>query len=66
MGADNRVNVLYNEALRRVSGGQEQWREACKLAGQLYRYEFDNILMVYMQHLGATLAADYLSYFSDK
>lgn len=59
MGADSRVNVLYNEALRRVSGGQEQWREACKLAGQLYRYEFDNILMVYMQRPGATLAADY-------
>ena len=50
MGADNRVNMLYDEALRRVLGGQEQWREACKLAGQLYRYEFDNILMVYIQH----------------
>ncbi len=59
MGADNRVNMLYDEALRRVSGGQEQWREACKLAGQLYRYEFDNILMVYMQRPEATLAADY-------
>ncbi len=59
MGADNRVNMLYDEALRRVLGGQEQWREACKLAGQLYRYEFDNILMVYIQHPGATLAADY-------
>ena len=59
MGADNRVNMLYDEALRRVLGGQEQWREACKLAGQLYRYEFDNILMVYMQRPEATLAADY-------
>ena len=59
MGADNRVNTLYDEALRRVSGGQEQWREACKLAGQLYRYEFDNILMVYIQRPGTTLAADY-------
>lgn len=61
MGADNRVNMLYDEALRRVSGGQEQWREACKLAGQLYRYEFDNILMVYMQRPEATLAAGFLS-----
>lgn len=59
MGADNRVNMLYDEALRRVSGGQQQWREVCKLAGQLYRYEFDNILMVYMQRPEATLAADY-------
>ncbi len=59
MGTDNRVNMLYDEALRRVLGGQEQWREVCKLAGQLYRYEFDNILMVYMQRPGATLAADY-------
>lgn len=59
MGADNRVNVLYDEALRRAAGGQEQWREVCKLAGLLYRYEFDNILMIYMQRPRATLAADY-------
>lgn len=59
MGADNRINMLYDEALRRALGGQEQWREVCKLAGQLYRYEFDNILMVYMQRPEATLAADY-------
>ena len=59
MGADNRVNMLYDEALSRVLGGQEQWREVCKLAGQLYRYEFDNILMVYMQRPEATLAAGY-------
>ena len=43
MGADNRVNMLYDEALRRALGGQEQWREVCKLAGQLYRLSLIHI-----------------------
>jgi hypothetical protein len=41
------------------SKSEERWKDICRLAGDLYRYEFENILMVYAQRPHATLAADY-------
>lgn len=59
MSVDYKVNQIYDAAILEAVKGQEQWKSILKLAGQLYRYEFDNILMVYMQRPRATLVADF-------
>ena len=37
----------------------KRWKDILSLAGQLYRYEFDNILMIHNQKPHASLVADY-------
>ena len=59
MGVDYTVEHLYNEIIKKVTSSQDVWKKLLRLNGQLYRYEFDNILMVYAQRPGATLVADY-------
>ena len=46
MGVDYKVSQLYETAIHEVVRGQKQWKSILKLIGQIYRYEFDNILMV--------------------
>ena len=43
MGVDYKVRSLYNVAIEEVAKNQDTWRTVLQLAGQLYRYEFDNI-----------------------
>lgn len=59
MGADTKTSKLYDAAIDEVTGNGRAWKSICRLTGQLYRYEFDNILMVYMQRPGARLVADF-------
>ena len=59
MGVDYTVERIYNEMIGKVTSSQDVWKKLLRLNGQLYRYEFDNILMVYAQRPGATLVADY-------
>jgi len=59
MGVDYKVRSLYNVAIEEVAKTQDTWRTVLKLSGQLYRYEFDNIVMVFAQRPSATLVADY-------
>lgn len=59
MGIENKASRIYDTAIHEAAKGQAQWKEICKLTGKLYRYEFDNILMIYIQRPGATLVADY-------
>lgn len=59
MRVEYKVSQLYDAAIHEAVKGQEQWKSICRLTGQLYRYEFDNILMVYMQCPRATLIADF-------
>ena len=59
MGVDYKVRSLYNVAIEEVAKNQGTWRTVLQLAGQLYRYEFDNIVMVFAQRPHATLVADY-------
>ena len=59
MSVDYTVEHLYNETIKKVTSSQDTWKKLLRLNGQLYRYEFDNILMVYAQRPGATLVADY-------
>ncbi len=59
MGADTKTSKLYDAAIDEVTAGGQAWKSICRLTGQLYRYEFDNILMVYKQRPRATLIADF-------
>ena len=45
--------------IKEVTGSNAAWKSVLRLAGQIYRYEFDNVLMVYAQKPHATLVADY-------
>lgn len=59
MRVDYQVGALYDEGIKQVVSSAENWKAVCRMTGNLYRYEFDNILMVYMQRPNATLVADY-------
>ena len=59
MRVDYQVGALYDEGIKQVASSAENWKAVCRMTGRLYRYEFDNILMVYMQRPNATLVADY-------
>ncbi len=59
MASYYRVQDIYDDGIRHLSGSPDRWKDICALAGQLYRYEFDNIVMVYEQRPKSTLVADY-------
>ena len=59
MGVDYQVSQIYDAAIKDVTSGEDTWKSVCRLTGQLYRYEFDNILMIYMQRPRASLVADF-------
>ena len=47
MSVDYKVRQIYNMVIKEVAKTPEAWKSVLRLAGQIYRYEFDNILMVY-------------------
>ena len=59
MGIEYMARQIYQDVISRVTQTEADWKAVCRLAGQIYRYEFDNVLMVYAQNPSATLVADY-------
>ena len=59
MSVDYKVQAIYDSEIQDVTSSAKKWQDALKLAGKLYRYEFDNIIMVHAQHPHSTLVADY-------
>ena len=59
MGVDYQARQIYDMQIKEVTTSPEKWKSILKLAGNLYRYEFDNILLIYAQRPHATLVADY-------
>ncbi len=59
MGVDYKVRMIYASIIGEVTKSEQAWKKVCQLMGQIYRYEFDNVLMVYAQKPSATLVADY-------
>ena len=59
MSVDYKARQIYNVVIKEVAETQESWKSVIRLAGQIYRYEFDNVLMVYAQKPHATLVADF-------
>ena len=46
---------IYQDVVSRVTQTEADWKAVCRLAGRIYRYEFDNVLMVYAQRPSATI-----------
>lgn len=59
MGVAYKVSQIYDAGMKQVVSSEMDWKSVCRLTGRLYRYEFDNILMIYLQRPNATLVADY-------
>ena len=58
MGADYRARQIYQSVIHDVTKNEKVWQDILKLAGHIYRYEFENVVMVYAQKPHATLVAD--------
>ena len=54
-----KVQDIYDGQIQEVTSSSKNWQDILSLAGQLYRYEFDNIIMIYAQRPHSTLVADY-------
>ena len=61
MGVDMKVKAIYDSEIGNITRSEKNWKDVLKVAGQLYRYEFDNIVMVTVQRPPekSTLMADY-------
>ena len=59
MSVNYKAKMIYDAAVENITKSEDVWKDICRMAGQLYRYEFQNILLVYEQRPGATLVADY-------
>ena len=53
------AKAIYDEMIHDVTTSEKKWQDVCRLTGQIYRFEFDNILMVYGQRPQSTMIADY-------
>lgn len=62
MSADYKVQRLYDEYIHDIVSNADNWKNFLRITGRIYRYEFDNILMVYAQRPNATLVGDYDSW----
>lgn len=49
MGVDMKVKAIYDSEIGNITRSEKNWKDVLKVAGQLYRYEFDNIVMVTAQ-----------------
>ncbi len=59
MGVDYMARQIYDAQIKDVTTSPDKWKSVLKLAGNLYRYEFDNILLIHAQRPHSTLVADY-------
>ena len=68
MNKKQKAQAIYDGGMAHLTDSQERYKGFLKVAGFMYRYEFDNILMVYEQRPHSTLVADFdtcLLYTSD-
>ena len=47
MGVDMKVKAIYDSEISNITRSEKNWKDVLKVAGQLYRYEFDNIKITY-------------------
>lgn len=59
MSVNYMVKAIYDEQIHDVTKSPEKWKAVLRLSANLYRFEFDNILMIYAQKPHAELCADY-------
>ena len=51
MGVDMKVKAIYDSEIGNITRTDKNWKDVLKVAGQLYRYEFDNIVMEQLRDL---------------
>ena len=56
---DLTVNQIYDSEIPELTSSPAKWREILELTGRLYRYEFENVVLIHAQRPGATLVADF-------
>lgn len=59
LGAYHNINQIYQDVIGRITRSENVWKKMLALAGRIYKFEFDNVLMVYAQKPNATLIADF-------
>ncbi|NLE00035.1 MAG: DEAD/DEAH box helicase family protein [Fibrobacter sp.] len=59
MGVDYMARQIYDAQIKDVTTSPDKWKSILRLAGNLYRFEFDNILLIHAQRPNSTLVADY-------
>lgn len=59
MSVDYKVKQIYDIQIKDVTSTPDKWKGVLRLAGNLYRYEFDNILLIYGQKPNSRLVADF-------
>ncbi len=59
MRVDYKARAIYEHEIHNVTKSSDNWKALLRLSGNLYRYEFDNMIMIYAQKPKATLCADY-------
>ena len=57
MGKLNFISGLAAEAADRVTQDEKSWKEFLQTASRLYRYDFDDQLLIYAQRPDATACA---------
>ena len=57
--ADIKAGEIYNSVAGTVTKSEKTWKDVCRLTGKIYRFEFDNILLVYAQRPDASMLADF-------
>ncbi len=57
--ADIKAGEIYNSVAGTVTKSEKAWKDVCRLTGKIYRFEFDNILLVYAQRPDASMLADF-------
>ena len=45
MSVDMKVKAIYDSEISNITRSEKNWKDVLKVAGQLYRYEFDNIVI---------------------
>ena len=53
------VQAIYDDAIKQATSSEKKWKDILRLVGNSYRFEFDNILMIYEQRPHATLVTDF-------
>lgn len=56
------VQAIYNVRIAAITESQKKWKDILEMAGRLYRFEFDNIILIHAQRPHATLVGDYDSW----
>lgn len=54
-----KAQAIYEYGMSHLTESEERFKGLLRITGHMYRYEFDNILMVYEQRPHSTLVADY-------